>query len=250
MPKRGRPFKLYEEAVEEYGWIVMPKEVLTFKGGIWQRVEKGDLGILTTQGDLLFHNGTNPARLPPGTAGQFLMTQGPGANPVWADAPAGVWMKIADIEITTPVTAVSITGLTGETDVLYKLLLRSVNDHTTETQQAHMRINADTAANYDYQYLTASLGTVASSRALSVTYFGYITHGVATYEDVGTTVAYIYAKSGEYRSCVYLSGAHGRTTFVEGRWKNKVSEITSLDFFTEFGNFGVGTRFILFKLVV
>lgn len=37
------------------------------------------------QGDILYFDGTNYARLAPGTSGQFLKTQGAGANPVWAN---------------------------------------------------------------------------------------------------------------------------------------------------------------------
>jgi hypothetical protein len=40
------------------------------------------------QGDVLFYNGTDYARLGPGSAGQFLETQGAGANPRWG-TPAG-----------------------------------------------------------------------------------------------------------------------------------------------------------------
>jgi hypothetical protein len=42
-----------------------------------------------TQGDVLYFDGTNWNRLPPGTAGEFLQTQGAGANPVWAPAGGG-----------------------------------------------------------------------------------------------------------------------------------------------------------------
>lgn len=37
-----------------------------------------------SQGDVLYYNGTNWTSLPAGTSGQFLKTQGTGANPVWA----------------------------------------------------------------------------------------------------------------------------------------------------------------------
>jgi hypothetical protein len=40
------------------------------------------------QGDILYYNGTSWTRLGPGTSGEFLKTQGAGANPVWA-TPAG-----------------------------------------------------------------------------------------------------------------------------------------------------------------
>lgn len=36
------------------------------------------------QGDILYYNGTDYARLGAGTSGQFLQTQGTGANPIWA----------------------------------------------------------------------------------------------------------------------------------------------------------------------
>jgi len=42
------------------------------------------------QGDIFYVDDTgNIARLPAGTAGQFLQTQGSGANPQWAPAPGG-----------------------------------------------------------------------------------------------------------------------------------------------------------------
>jgi len=47
------------------------------------------LSPLTTQGDVLYHNGTNNVRLAPGTAGQVLTSGGAGANPSWSSAGAG-----------------------------------------------------------------------------------------------------------------------------------------------------------------
>ena len=43
-----------------------------------------DVGTtITTQGDILYRDGSGLARLGAGTSGQFLKTQGTGANPVW-----------------------------------------------------------------------------------------------------------------------------------------------------------------------
>lgn len=55
------------------------------------------------QGDIMYYNGIDWVRLPAGTAGQFLQTQGAGANPVWAadntmyntDGTVGVGRNIA-----------------------------------------------------------------------------------------------------------------------------------------------------------
>jgi len=40
---------------------------------------------LTTQGDIVYRNASGLARLGAGTSGQFLKTQGTGANPTWAN---------------------------------------------------------------------------------------------------------------------------------------------------------------------
>ncbi len=45
---------------------------------------------LTTQGDILYRDGSGLQRLGAGTSGQFLKTQGTGANPTWADSSGGV----------------------------------------------------------------------------------------------------------------------------------------------------------------
>lgn len=42
-----------------------------------------------TQGTVLYYNGSNWTRLPPGTSGQYLQTQGTGANPQWATVATG-----------------------------------------------------------------------------------------------------------------------------------------------------------------
>jgi len=58
----------------------------------WQKMAQGsDLGSLSgiTQGDVVYYNGTDWARLAAGTSGQFLKTNGSGANPVWDDVDLG-----------------------------------------------------------------------------------------------------------------------------------------------------------------
>ena len=45
---------------------------------------------LTTQGDIVYRDGSGLARLGAGTSGQFLKTQGSGANPVWANLASNV----------------------------------------------------------------------------------------------------------------------------------------------------------------
>ena len=67
----------------------------------WSVLAQGgtDVGTtITTQGDILYRDGSGLQRLAAGTSGQFLKTQGSGANPVWADN-AGTMVKLVDQEI-------------------------------------------------------------------------------------------------------------------------------------------------------
>lgn len=55
------------------------------------------------QGDIIYYNGTDWVRLPPGTSGQFLKTNGAAANPEWAAASGGsspsVPMRMMTIQV-------------------------------------------------------------------------------------------------------------------------------------------------------
>ena len=51
---------------------------------------------LTTQGDVVYRDGSGLQRLAAGTNGQLLKTGGAGANPSWTDAPSGVVKKIEE----------------------------------------------------------------------------------------------------------------------------------------------------------
>tara|TARA_B100001057_G_scaffold371895_1_gene376044 strand:- start:417 stop:1220 length:804 start_codon:yes stop_codon:yes gene_type:complete len=62
-------------------------------GTYWQvMAEGGDVATtLTTQGDVLYRDGSGLQRLAAGTNGQYLKTQGSGANPTWADVSVGAY---------------------------------------------------------------------------------------------------------------------------------------------------------------
>ncbi len=66
----------------------------TSNGTYWEQMSSAgtngtdgtDVGTtITTQGDLLYRDGSGLQRLGAGTSGQYLKTQGTGANPVWGD---------------------------------------------------------------------------------------------------------------------------------------------------------------------
>ena len=75
-----------------------------------------DVGTtITTQGDILYRDASGLARLAAGTNGQFLKTQGSGANPVWATNTAGVSQVIQDVK--TDYTVSNSAGFIPNLDV-------------------------------------------------------------------------------------------------------------------------------------
>ncbi len=77
------------------------------------------------QGDITYFNGTNYARLAAGTSGQFLKTQGGGADPVWETIPGGGDLLSSNnlSDLTNPATARANLGISASTD-LFALALR------------------------------------------------------------------------------------------------------------------------------
>jgi hypothetical protein len=79
-----------------------------------------DVGGLTlSQGDVLYYNGTHLVRLAAGSSGQFLKTQGSGANPLWDTIPGGGDMLSTNnlSDVVSASTARTNLGLAIGTDV-------------------------------------------------------------------------------------------------------------------------------------
>jgi hypothetical protein len=69
-----------------------------------------------SQGDLLYRDASSWARLPAGTSGQFLKTQGTGANPTWGTVSAG--FTLATEQATTSGTDVTFGSIPAGTKMI------------------------------------------------------------------------------------------------------------------------------------
>jgi hypothetical protein len=116
----------------------------TSNGTFWTKLAaKGadgtDVGTtLTTQGDILYRDGSGLQRLAAGTSGQALLTQGSGANPIWGSA-GGIKQVIQTVKTSAQtinslsnvdIMSVSITPSSTSSKILVSWNINACsNDH-------------------------------------------------------------------------------------------------------------------------
>jgi hypothetical protein len=102
-----------------------------------------DLGTtLTTQGDIVYRDGSGLARLGAGTAGEALITNGAGANPSWGSVAGGKVLQVVTLSDTTgyqrqgtgtsdcPNYNISITPSSASSKVM---IIMSITHNTTDS---------------------------------------------------------------------------------------------------------------------
>ena len=129
-----------------------------------------DVGAtLTTQGDILYRDGSGLQRLGAGTAGQVLQTGGSGANPSWGTVSSD-YVRLASLTQTSEVQSVSIDGyFTSDYDV-YKLYIMGGRADGNKFQ---IRVNHSGTAQdgSNYQYLASYVDlTTGNTPTNSVTH--------------------------------------------------------------------------------
>lgn len=110
-----------------------------------------------TQGDVLYHNGTNWAKLAAGTSGHFLKTNGPAANPAWAAASGGssTWDTIG---------AAAGDGSTanGDNNIVYQVAKTTNSEISWRFTESAAATNGTSTSGVPNQVLL-QLDTVAAS---------------------------------------------------------------------------------------
>lgn len=115
----------------------------------------------TNQGDILYDNATSLVRLPPGTSGYFLKTQGASANPTWAAQTAPGLTLIS----TTSVSAATTSGNIAITSTNNYLVVVNAKEVGGGGNVISIRANADTGNNYNSGY--SGRGSAAATGASS-----------------------------------------------------------------------------------
>jgi|9_EtaG_2_1085328.scaffolds.fasta_scaffold49739_2 hypothetical protein len=97
-----------------------------------------DVGTtITTQGDLLYRDGSGLQRLAAGTNGQLLKTGGSGANPSWTDAPSG---KIKQIKVAQAASVTSSSVTTSSMNTMTNSGNNHISISITPTSTSHKLI--------------------------------------------------------------------------------------------------------------
>jgi hypothetical protein len=118
-----------------------------------------DVGTtITTQGDILYRDGSGLQRLAAGTSGYYLKTQGTGANPVWSEVTAGSHTKIAEFTSTSGIATWALDNIFTSTYDFYMIYLTNYG-HTDSNRPVHFRFRTggssgsdDSGSNYRYMY--------------------------------------------------------------------------------------------------
>jgi hypothetical protein len=128
-----------------------------------------------TQGDILYYGASGaPARLGFGTSGDFLKTQGTGANPVWAAA-TGDCVLISTTTMSGTASSVDITAGIDSTYSIYRLW--------------YLNVSAEGAGNTLYMRVSDDGGTTFKGT-------GYLHTGWGANYSGGATASQIQAAAG------------------------------------------------------
>lgn len=165
------------------------------------------------------------------------------------------WQEVYNNILTSAATSITISSLTGNTDVLYRLRIFCVGG-AASSSLLKLLLNNDTGANYGMQEIYEVAGTGEASRATGMAY-GYIASSGNPQNNLAILEIYIFAKSGYNRlmfcqGSVGISGAAvGVTYFNSCVWNNSADEITSI-VLTGSGadGYGIGSHITLEKLVL
>ena len=114
-----------------------------------------DVGtVITTQGDILYRDGSGLQRLAAGTSGQFLKTQGTGANPVWA-ANESNYEKLYSVGAVAAASEINLNGYFNDAYDTYRILGQFYDSSGGGAFNMQMRTGtngATLASGNDYHY--------------------------------------------------------------------------------------------------
>jgi hypothetical protein len=213
---------------------------------------------LTTQGDLVYRDGSGLQRLGAGTSGQVLQTGGAGANPSWIDASGGGLVYLATATGSN-VSSISLDGYFTSDYTHYKVFYSTVpNTNNTDSVMRFRQSNADVTSSIHYYagintYITSSASNTENSGNWGTSRFQISSSDQtsnAAYPTTGEMVIYNALSTTQHKTFTtnnlgYNSGA--TSTAVRNHnfagWFQNTNPISGFTFFYEGGNI-TGTLYL------
>jgi hypothetical protein len=128
---------------------------------------------LTTQGDLVYRDGSGLVRLGAGTAGQVLQTGGAGANPSWGTVSSD-FVKLAEAtDVNT--ASYSLDGYYSSTYLNYKLVFTGLRTTTNTALFGRVRISNADSNSSSYKFAVIQIYTEAGSTSNGIVTSGWNT---------------------------------------------------------------------------
>jgi len=124
-----------------------------------------DVGtVITTQGDILYRDGSGLQRLAAGTAGQVLQTGGSGANPSWTSVSSDV-VKVKDVSHSgSNVSTYDVDGfITSDYDIYEIFVYNYLHANSGVTAQFRVLTAGGVATSTSYEYALSGIRSDGSA---------------------------------------------------------------------------------------
>jgi hypothetical protein len=164
----------------------------------------------------------------------------------------GTWRRIYSNTLVSATDKITISGLDGDKDILYKIKIRIIHGNDTDQGFLIRPNDVSTAGNYGYQYLLGSSANVGSARNTAGT--GFIAGAAIANGSIDMSDSLLYAKQGYVRTLLSDNVQNTSTTTVSTivitgqSWNNTNTNITSLTINGTANSFGIGTFVELYKI--
>ncbi len=213
--------------------------------------------ITTTQGSIIYRNASDWVALAPGASGEFLKTNGAGANPAWAAVVGGGGMALLATASPSGVASVSFTGIPATYKDL-RLVISARSSVVAVSSSINLRINNDSGANYDgaFAQIVNATQTNFTQLAQIINYIGNCPGASATANLAGRSIVNLedyagttFDKGGDYVS--EMKRANAVASFFHERgalWWRSTAAINRLDVSLGAGNFVAGSRVSLYGI--
>lgn len=176
------------------------------------------------QGDVLYYNGTDYARLGAGASGQFLKTNGVGANPAWTTSISDIKFLGGNLSTTTSTTEAELTNGTlsislGEFASSDMFLINLMFNTPSNTNSIKLRIN-DGTNNIDIS---------VASNATGDSYVGFCMGGQGTSANTSGVFGGQFQGSGGADTNFGINNASGIANWITQALTFSVRGSTSID---------------------